>query len=127
MPQRSELEDRIVNAAALPPTFTDIQIVFQSGSLPSGSIFFPDVLYLAQTMRRFLGACRPIEPQDLTTPENNAAKAGGAIDFVDLKSRTTTMLANLSSDISALQTAALGFQEPLIPSAPRFCDAVCTE
>ena len=108
VPQRSELEDRIVNAAALPPTFTNIQIVFQSGSLPSGSIFFPDVLYLAQTMRRFLGACRPVEPQDLTTPENNAAKAGGAIDFVDLKSRTTTMLANLSSDIAALQTAALG-------------------
>ncbi len=108
VPQRSELENRIVNAAALPPTSTNIQIVFQSSALPSGSILFPDVLYLAQTLRRFLGACRPIEPQDLTMPENNAAKAGGAIDFAELKSRTTAMLANLASDISTLQTAVLG-------------------
>lgn len=108
VPQRSELENRIVYAAALPPTSTNIQIVFESGTLPSGSILFPDFLYLAQQLRRLLGASRPIEPQDLTTPETNAAKAGGAIDLAELKLRTTTMLTNLSSDITNLQTATLG-------------------
>lgn len=109
VPQRSELENRIIYAAALPATSTNIQIVFQSAALPAGSVLFPDALFLAQTLRRFLGACRSIEPQDLTTPENNAAKAGGAIDLAELKTRASAMLAQLASDVEALQTALLGF------------------
>ena len=109
VPQRSELENRILYAAALPSTSQNVQIVFQSSSLPSGSVLFPDALYLAQTLRRFLGACRPIEPQDLTPPENNAEKAGGAIDLADLKARATATLQNLFSDITSLQTALLGY------------------
>jgi hypothetical protein len=109
VPQRSELENRILYVAALPATSTNIQIVFQSVALPAGSVLFPDALFLAQTVRRFLGACRPFEPQDLTTPENNAAKAGGAIDLAELKTRATAMLAKLDSDIGALQTALMGF------------------
>jgi hypothetical protein len=108
VPQRSELENRILYVAALPATAQNSQIVFQSGSLPAGSVLFPDVLYLAQTLRRFLGACRPLEPQDLTTPENNAAKAGGSIDLAELKARATATLDNLWSDITTLQTGTLG-------------------
>ncbi len=109
VPQRSELENRILYAAALPATSTNIQIVFQSAALPAGSVLFPDALFLAQTVRRFLGAARPMEPQDLTTPENNAAKAGGAMDLAELKTRASAMLAQLASDVDALQTALLGF------------------
>jgi hypothetical protein len=113
VPQRSELENRILYAAALPATSQAIQIVFQSAGLPAGSVFFPDALYLAQTLRRFLGACRPLTPQDLTTPERDAGKAGGAIDITDLQARATATLAKLNTDIAALQTAQGG-----LPGAP---------
>ena len=113
VPQRSELENRILYAAALPATSQAIQIVFQSAGLPAGSLLFPDVVYLAQTLRRFLGACRPLQPQDLTTPETNAAKAGGAIDLADLKARATATLAQLNIDIAALQAAQAG-----LPGSP---------
>jgi hypothetical protein len=113
VPQRSELENRILYAAALPATSTNIEIAFQSAALPAGSVLFPDLLYLAQTQRRFLGACRPIEPQDLTTPEENAAKAGGSIDVADLKARATAALTGLNTDIGKLQTAMAG-----LPGAP---------
>jgi hypothetical protein len=108
IPQRSELENRILYAAALPATSQNIQIVFQSASLPAGSVLFPDVLFLAQTLRRFVGACRPLQPQDLTTPERNASKGGGAIDLTDLKARATATLASLNTDIGNLQTAITG-------------------
>lgn len=113
VPQRSELENRILYAAALPATSQGIQIVFDSASIPAGSVLFPDVLYLAQTLRHFLGACRPLVPQDLSTPEKDAGKAGGAIDIADLKARATAALAGLTTDIAALQTAMGG-----LPGSP---------
>jgi len=108
VPQQSELEQRIVYAAAPPSTAANIKILFQSPDLPANSVAFPDLLFLAQTLRSFLGACRPMEPQDLTTPEENAAQAGGAIDVADLTKRVNALLTGLNNDIAALQAAQGG-------------------
>jgi hypothetical protein len=113
VPQRSELENRILYAAALPATVTNIRIAFQSAALPAGSVLFPDLIYLAQTLRRFLGASRAMEPQDLTTPEADATKAGGAIDVADLAARATATITGLNTDIGKLQAALAG-----LPGAP---------
>ena len=54
VPQRSELEDRVLYAAAVPAGAENVQIMFQAdAALPAGSILFPDALYLAQTLRQF--------------------------------------------------------------------------
>jgi hypothetical protein len=108
VPQQSELEQRILYTAAPPSTAQNVKILFQSPDLPADTVVFPDLLYLAQTLRRFLGACRPMEPQDLTTPEENAAQGGGAIDVVDLTNRVKALLTGLKNDIAALQAAQGG-------------------
>jgi hypothetical protein len=99
--QRSELENRILFAAALPLDATAVQIVFAAGSLQ-----FPDVLYVAQTLRKFIGASRALTPQDMTTPETDPASAGGAIDMSDLQARATTAVAGLTNDLAALSSAS---------------------
>jgi len=108
VPQRSELENRILFAAAPPPTAQNIKILFQSAALPAGSVLFPDVIFLSQSLRRFVGACRPMEPQDLTPPERDATKAGGKIDLAELKARATATLDGLKADIASLQAAQAG-------------------
>jgi len=104
-PQRSEMERRILNAAAVPAGAQQVQIVFDAAALPHGSLVFPDVLYLAQTLREFIGACRPLDPQDTTTPETAAAAAGGSIDLTDLRARATAAVQSLKDDLAALTTA----------------------
>jgi hypothetical protein len=91
-----------------------VQIVFQAGAaLPAGSILFPDALYLAQTLRQLVGAARALAPQDLTTPETNAADAGGAVNMPDLRARAAAAIAGLTAAINTLTTAAAG-----LPAAP---------
>jgi hypothetical protein len=104
-PQRSELENRILYLASLPAGAQNAQIVFDAAGLPPGSLLFPDVLYLAQTLRKFIGACRALTPQDLTTPETDAASAGGAINLADLQARATAAVNSLTSDLAALTSA----------------------
>jgi hypothetical protein len=49
-----------------------------------------------------------MQPQDLTTPEENAAQAGGAIDVADLTNRVKALLTGLNNDIAALKAAQGG-------------------
>jgi hypothetical protein len=108
VPQQSELENRILYAAVLPAGAQNVQIVFQTGALPPGTISFPDALYVAQKLRSLLGAGRAILPQDMTTPETDATTAGGAVNMADLQTRVTSALQSLNNDISTLTTAASG-------------------
>ena len=86
-PQRSELENRILGVAALPVGAQKVQIVYQASGLPTGSLLFPDVLYVAQTLRTTIGAARALGPQDMTPPETDAAGAGGVVNVADLQAR----------------------------------------
>jgi len=104
-PQRSELENRILYAAALPAGSQNVQIVYQAGGLPAGSLLFPDVLYVAQTLRTMIGATRALEPQDMTPPETDAASAGGSINMSDLQARATAAVNSLTTDLAVLTGA----------------------
>jgi hypothetical protein len=114
VPQRSELEERVLYAAAVPADGENVQIVFQaSGALPPGSVLFPDALYLAQTLQQMIGAARALTPQDATTPETNAADAGGAVNMPDLQGRVTAAITGLGAAITSLTTAKAG-----LPASP---------
>ena len=113
VPQKSELESRILYAAAAPATAQNLQILFQTTALPPGTIAFPDVLYVAQKLRTVLGSARALAPQDMTTPETNPADAGGVVNLADLQSRATAAVQSLKNDINALTTAAAG-----LPGSP---------
>ncbi len=104
-PERSEIENRVLYAAALPAGAQQPQIVFAAASLAPGSLLFPDVRYLAQTLRSLVGASRALTPQDKTTPETEAPSAGGAVDVSDLQWRASTAVASLTSDLGALTAA----------------------
>ena len=109
--QRGELENRILLSAALPADASDVQILFQPAALEAGSIVFPDMFYLAKTLRTLIGSGRPLAPQDLTVPEKNAGSLGGAIDLADLAGpvgRATTAIKSLSDDLNNLTTSAAG-------------------
>jgi hypothetical protein len=109
VPQRSELEYRVLHAAAIPSDAENVQIVFQAGAtLLAGSILFPDALYLAQTLRRLIGAARALTPQDCATPETNATTAGGAVNRADLQARASAAISRLNNAITQLTTAAAG-------------------
>jgi hypothetical protein len=114
VPQRSELENRVLYAAAVPADAQNVQIIFQAGAtLPAGSVLFPDALYLAQTLQQFIGAARALGPQDLTTPETVAASAGGVVNMADLQARASAAISGLSTAIATLTTAIAG-----LPGAP---------
>jgi hypothetical protein len=105
-PQRSEMESRILFAAKLPAGARQEQIVFDADGLPAGSLLFPDVLFIAQTLRTCIGSSRPLNPQDMTTPETDAAAAGGSVVLTDLRTRATAAVHNLTVAISSLKSAA---------------------
>ena len=105
VPQRSELENRILLAAGLPFGATNPQIVFDASALPAGSLTFPDTLFLAQQLRALIGSARALTPQDMTVPENNASSAGASINLSDLTTRATTAIASLNTDLNTLTAA----------------------
>jgi hypothetical protein len=112
--QRSELENRILLAAALPHDAQNVQIVFAAGApLPPNSITFPDALYVADKLRALIASARALAPQDATLPERDAALFGGAVDAVDLHTRATAALQSLTHDIAALAAARGGPPGPL--------------
>jgi hypothetical protein len=106
VPQRSELECRILFAAAISADAQNVQISFDAATLPRGSFLFPDVLFLALNLRTLIGAARALTPQDLTVPERNAVDAGGAANLVDLSTRATAALTSLNNDTQSLIAAA---------------------
>lgn len=104
-PQKGELELRILFAASLPADASNVVIDFTA---PAGKIGFPDVMYLAKSLRTLVSSARALTPQDMTVPEVNAANAGGAVDLTDLRSRATVAVTSLQNDLNALVTAAAG-------------------
>jgi hypothetical protein len=113
VPQRSELENRIRHATAPPATAQNVQIVYQSAALPTGTILFPDALYLALKLRVLIGSSRALGPQDMTTPEDNAESTGGAVNLTDLRTRAGAARQQLKNALAALSSAAAG-----LPASP---------
>jgi hypothetical protein len=105
-PQRSEIESRILFAAHLPAGAQDAQIVFDTAGLPAGSLGFADVLFIAQTLRALIGSARPLNPQDMTTPETDATAAGGSVVLSDLRTRAAAAVHSLAVDLGSLKSAA---------------------
>ncbi len=109
VPQQSELENRILYQATAPAGSKNVQIVFQTGSLPPGSVAFPDALYVAQKLRSLLGAARALSAQDMNPPETSVTETVG----VELQNRLSAAVTSLNNDINTLTTAAAG-----LPNAP---------
>src|SRR5439155_21772079 len=101
-PQRGELEQRILLAAAVPPGATNVQIDFEPTAVPAGTIFFPDAFFLAKLLRSVISSARSLTPQDLTVPEVNASDAGGTVDVADLRTRAQAAVKSLTDDSKAL-------------------------
>ena len=111
---KSELEGRILYACSRSRRRAECaNRVPRRVRLPPGSLAFPDVLYLAQKLRTLLGSGRALAPQDMTTPETNAADAGGVVNIADLQARAKAAVQNLNTNINLLTTAAAG-----LPAAP---------
>jgi hypothetical protein len=109
IPQQSELESRIVSAAA-PAGATSPQIDYTAAA---GTIGFPDFFFLAASLQSLIGSARALAPQDLTLPEKKAEDLGGAVDLTDLRARATALVAQLNSAVAALQAAEGGPAGPL--------------
>jgi hypothetical protein len=112
-PQKGELENRILLAAALPADAQKPQINFDPPDAPEGFVSFPDALFLAKSLRGLIGSARPLSPQDLTVPEVKAADAGGVVDTADLRTRAKDILQSLQGDLTNLNNKAAG-----LPGAP---------
>jgi hypothetical protein len=108
VPQKSELEYRILYAAALPSTADEVQIEYHPALLPPGKILFPDFFYLAKSLRNLTGSSRALAPQDLSLPEKKAEDLGGVVDLPGLRTRASAAIASLAGDVNALQTAIAG-------------------
>jgi hypothetical protein len=104
-PQKSELEARIIYQANPPAGATGIAITYDVAGLPAGSISFPDVMFVARTLRDLLGAARALEPQSFSLPNVDAAKSGAAVDLGELNARAAALVAKLQSDVNQLQAA----------------------
>ena len=102
VPQQSELESRIILAAAPPAGAGPATIDYTA---PDGKIAFPDFFFLAKSLRALVGAARALTPQDFTVPEKKADDLGGAVNLSDLRTRATNAAARLNTAISLLQTA----------------------
>jgi hypothetical protein len=111
--QKSEIENRILLAAALPADATHVQIDFQPAAPPPDSIFFPDAFFLAKSLRTLISSSRALSPQDMTVPEVTAAKAGGVVTAAELRARAKKAAQDLQTAVTNLNTAAVG-----LPAAP---------
>ena len=105
--QQAELEARILYAAGLPAGATAVQILYQPASPPPVFVSFPDFFFLAKAFRKLISSARALGPQDMTVPENNVSQAG-LVDAAGTSARAAAILAQLESDIAALNAAAAG-------------------
>jgi hypothetical protein len=103
--QQAELDARILYAAAVPSGASAVQISYQPASPPAGLVSFPDFFFLAKALRSLVSSARPLGPQDLTVPENDVSQAG-LIDSAGTAARVAAVLAQLKTDLAALNTAA---------------------
>jgi hypothetical protein len=102
VPQQSELESRIVFAAAPPVGAEPAAIDYTA---PDGKIAFPDFFFLAKSLRALVGASRALTPQDLTVPERKAEDLGGTVNLFDLRTRAANAVTRLNTATGLLQTA----------------------
>ena len=107
-PQKGELETRILFAVAIPAGAKDPKINFQPAGLPPGTVSFPDAFFLAKSLRSLITSSCALAPQDMTVPEVNAAKAGGAVDLTELGGRAQAACDSLTTDLNALNAAIPG-------------------
>jgi hypothetical protein len=113
IPQKGELENRILLAASVPAGTKNTKINFQPAGLPPGTVLFSDAFFLAKSLRSLITSSRALTPQDMTVPEVNAAKAGGAVDLAELGARAKAARDSLTTDLNGLNTAIPG-----LPGAP---------
>jgi hypothetical protein len=104
-PQLSELESRIICAAAPPAGAAGLAISYALTGQPAGSIGFPDLLAVAQALRDMLGSARALTPQDFSLPEANATAADDSTGRADLNTRAEALVGQLAADSAALQAA----------------------
>jgi hypothetical protein len=105
IPQRGELENRILFKAALPANATNVNIVYHLAAPPGDSVSFPDTFFLAKSLRSLVGSARPVAPQDLTLPETKAEDVGGATDIANLRTRAQAAVNGLQDDLQTLKSA----------------------
>jgi hypothetical protein len=103
--QQAELEARILYAAGLPAGATAVQILYQPASPPPVFVSFPDFFFLAKAFRSLISSARALGPQDMTVPESDVSQAG-LVDAAGTSERAAAVLAQLQSDIAALNAAA---------------------
>ena len=89
-------------AAGVTPDTENVQIDY---SAPQGAIAFPDLFFLAKSIQVLIGACRPLQLEDLTVPEKTGTKLGGTVDVPDLRARANTALAGLKSAVVSVEHA----------------------
>ena len=68
-------------------------------------ISFPDFFFLAKALRSLVSSRARSGPQDMTVPENDVSQAG-LVDAAGTSARAAAVLAQLQSDIAALNAAA---------------------
>lgn len=108
VPQKSELEYRILFAAAIPSGADSVHINFQPAAPPSGTFLFPDFFFLVKSLRSLIGSARALAPQDLTLPEKDPQSLGGSVDLAELRNRAAAAAQSIANDVTALQTAIAG-------------------
>lgn len=113
VPQQSEVERRVLLAAAIPAGVDSVQIDYHPAGAPPGTISFPDFFFLAKMLRSLIGGSRALTLQDLTLPEKRPEDLGGTTNLAELSNRATGAVAGLQTDLASLQTAASG-----LPGAP---------
>jgi hypothetical protein len=107
-PQRAELEQRLLFAAAVPPDSATVNIRYDETSLPAGSVTFPDFLTAARAMRDIIGASRPLDLAAFALPDKTPTT--GRVDLAELGSRVSALTQALDSDITALSNALAALQ-----------------
>jgi hypothetical protein len=106
--QRSELESRILYAAAVPPSADPNSITISYPPSTSGSLSFPDMLYLWKTFRVLINGARPLAPQDFALPSQKVTDGNASANFQALLTRAKTALSTFKSDLDFLSSSMPG-------------------
>jgi hypothetical protein len=106
--QRSELENRILYAAAVPYTADPNSIKINHPPSSATSLSFPDLLYIWKVFRMLIGGARPLTPQDMALPDKKVANADQLIKRAELLTRAKSLLNVLNSDLQALSDSQNG-------------------
>jgi hypothetical protein len=114
---RSELEDRILYQAGVPPTATgSISYPPSTGS----ALSFPDMLYLWKTFRLLINGARPLVAQDFSLPSQKVADGNAPANFAALLTRAKAALNALQNDLASL-IASVQSQPAQLPQALLNC------